>query len=211
MRNHDRDDAPRDLLLRRLRGSAQPVGVAELSAQLGVHSNTVRFHLSVLEEEGRIERVESVATGRGRPPVLYRAVPGADPGARRYELLADILLESLGAGPEASERAADAGAAWGRRYAERSQGDNSPPERLVEYLDEIGFAPLRTEPLVVELHNCPFLGAVEDRGEVVCAVHAGLMRGVLEGWGTEPSETELEPFVRPGVCRVRLERAGAAA
>ena len=45
--------------MRRLQGSAEPLGVAALAEGLGVHPNTVRFHLDALERAGRVERVAS--------------------------------------------------------------------------------------------------------------------------------------------------------
>ena len=74
-------------------------------------------------------------------------------------------------------------------------------------MDCSGYAPVRTEPGIIELHNCPFRETVQNRGDVVCAIHAGLMRGALAGTGVTPAE--LEPFVRPGVGRAPLEASRA--
>lgn len=204
--------ARRQQVLQLLRVSETPMRVMALAEHLGVHSNTVRYHLSALEEDGRVERVPSVAAGRGRPEARYRVVPDPGRGDRRYELLASILIGSLGAGVHAREAASRAGMAWGRRHAERSDGEDlNPIERLVAYLGEVGFAPHRTEARIIELHNCPFREVFDEQGDVVCAVHAGLMRGTLDSWGAETIGTDLEPLVRPGVCRVRLASTGVAA
>lgn len=202
-------DTRRDLVLRLLRSSPDPVGVADLAERLAVHPNTVRFHLAALETDGLVERAETVVAGRGRPPITYRARPGVH--HTRTDVLAEILLDSLGGGPEAHERAAAAGQAWGQRHAEHTSGDGSPIARLVGYLDEIGFAPQTTDAGTIDLHNCPFHDSVRTRGEVVCALHAGLITGALIGWDATPTGTTLQPFIRPGVCRVRLEPTGAAA
>lgn len=207
-----RDEARRERVLRLLRASAEPMGVAALADRLGVHPNTARFHLDALVRAGRVERAESVAAGRGRPAARYRALPVADREDRRYEVLAEILVESFGAVSAAQERAANAAAAWGRRHAERGGGDDASAfERLIAHFDEAGFAPHRTAPGVVELHNCPFREVVEIGGDLVCAVHAGMVRGTLAGWGAAATLTALERFPRPGVCVARLEQTAATA
>jgi predicted ArsR family transcriptional regulator len=80
-------------------------------------------------------------------------------------------------------------------------------------MDAVGFAPetvtetageTRGEPTEVRLHHCPFLEVAEGNTDVVCAVHLGLMQGVLE---TSRSATEVDtlvPFASPGVCVARL-------
>jgi predicted ArsR family transcriptional regulator len=55
---------------------------------LGVHPNTVRFHLDGLVESGRVERVEVDRRTAGRPPQLFRPVRRMDlAGPRQYRLL----------------------------------------------------------------------------------------------------------------------------
>ncbi|OJX68401.1 MAG: hypothetical protein BGO95_10405 [Micrococcales bacterium 73-13] len=203
------DGSRRTLLLRALRASPDPLGVGVLAERLHAHPNTVRFHLDALEREGLIVRAPRGASGRGRPPVLYRPVvaPGR-PAPRRYELLAGVLTTALGEGRAARARAARAGRERGREHALRSAGGPADPvERLVGYLDEAGFAPDRASVGVVELHNCPFGEIAGGGGGIACAVHAGMMRGALDGWRSEATIADLEPFVRPGVCRTRLTGA----
>ncbi len=208
MRN-DRDGR-RTLVLQTVRAAVAPLGVADLAERLGVHQNTIRFHLDALERQGRVRRTNEIASRPGRPRVLYESVREEEPQARNYELLADILLQTLGDGDRAEEVAARAGYAWGRRHAERSPGDPADAlARLVGYLDDVGFVPRRIDAEELELHNCPFREIVSERGELPCTVHAGLMRGALEGWNAGEIAVTLEPFARPGVCRARL--AGLAA
>ncbi|HWL02090.1 MAG TPA: helix-turn-helix domain-containing protein [Microbacteriaceae bacterium] len=202
------DEGRRTLVMGAMRSALGPVGVAALAERLAVHPNTVRFHLDALEREGLVVRAERRGSGRGRPTVLYRPVTRDDQSVRRYELLADVLITALDEDPAARERAARAGQERGRRHAQRSPaGAADPVERLLGYLDEAGFAPVRASADVVELHNCPFGELAERGGRVACAVHAGMMRGALAGWSADVSIEDLEPFVRPGVCRTRL--AGA--
>jgi len=197
-------------VLRALRAAPGPLGVAAIAERLAVHPNTVRFHLDALERDGAVVRTAHDPSGRGRPAVLYRSVPAGVHPSRRYELLADVLVAALGDDPAARSRAERAGDERGRQHARRTRhrgrgrsGADSV-ERLVDYLDEAGFAPDRTAPDIVELHNCPFGEIAEREGRIACAVHAGMMRGALAGWGGDVSVAGLEPFARPGVCRTRL-------
>lgn len=194
-------------MLRALRATTGPIGVAALAERLAIHPNTVRFHLDALEQEGLVARTTRPARGRGRPPVLYRSVGAGAHPARHYELLADVLVTAIADDPGARERAARAAHARGRRYAEAAaDGPADPVERLVGYLGEAGFAPDRASADVVELHNCPFREVVDREDAIACDVHAGMMRGALAGWRAKVAVAELEPFVRPGVCRARLAR-----
>ncbi|WP_037859164.1 helix-turn-helix domain-containing protein [Streptomyces sp. NRRL S-340] len=109
-----------------LRSAPGPLGAAEAAERIGVHPNTVRFHLDALVAEGLAERrtEDTDGSGRrrpgpGRPRTVYAARPGMDRGgARGYGLLARMLLGELASrGPEARTAAVETGRAWGRRLA----------------------------------------------------------------------------------------------
>ncbi|MFB7595329.1 helix-turn-helix transcriptional regulator [Streptomyces sp. NPDC056160] len=109
-----------------LRSAPVPLGAAETAEQIGVHPNTVRFHLDALVAEGLAERRTEAPDGSGRrrpgpgrPRTVYAARPGMDRGgARGYRLLARMLLgEPASRGPEARDAAVETGRAWGRRLA----------------------------------------------------------------------------------------------
>ncbi|KAA9393691.1 MarR family transcriptional regulator [Kocuria coralli] len=205
-------------VLRAIRAAEGPTGATELARRLSVHPNTVRFHLDALEDAGAIERVAPAPAGRGRPPVLYRAVAG--PGERRYEFLAGIFASQLAADEHGRARATEAGYAWGLEHADREttggNGDDSddgdgdePVRKLVGLLDDLGFAPRRADTTTVELLNCPFRETVAEHGGLICDMHAGLMRGALAGWNAPVDLAALEPFVTPTICRARLSRGDA--
>jgi predicted ArsR family transcriptional regulator len=215
-------------VLRELRAAPGPVGIAELADRLGVHPNTVRFHLTSLLRAGQVERVEADPGGPGRPPQLFRPVRGMDPaGPRRYQLMAEILADQLAAGPEPAARAVEAGRTWARRLAAPTTAAAGPeagaPDavaRLVGLLDDLGFAPEAPTadptgpgdaggPVRIGLRNCPFLALAEARQEVVCPVHLGLMRGALEAWGAPVTVARLEPFVAADLCVAHVAREGA--
>jgi len=198
----------RDEVLRALRGSETPLGAAEIAESLGVHPNTVRFHLDGLERDGEIERERSASGRPGRPSVRFRAVAGRG-GVRRYELLAEILLGALGDGEAGRARAHRAGVEWGRRRARDARPD-SAVTGLVGLLAETGFDPVASGP-AVELRNCPFRELVDGPRDPVCALHAGMMAGALGEWGETVRLEGLDAAPAPGPCRARLIGAGVAA
>ncbi len=202
-------------VLRGLR--AQALSVHELASALGLHENTVRFHIARLAEDGLISVVPAASTtaaaGRGRPPLRYRATEKArDEGARSYRLLAGLLLRRLGQGRGAIRQAYDAGVEWGSSI-------DVPPRRraraqvqsLVEVLAAIGFEPDTDHAGVGEiaLRHCPFLELVETDAPLVCAIHHGLLTGVARRAGGGVQVTALQPFVQPNVCRVTYQLVGA--
>ena len=90
----------RDVILPLLRTSTEPRSIASVADELGVHPNTIRFHIDALVRTGRVEQVLGDSTGRGRPPVLFRASRRMDPtGPTNYRLLASILTGYVAATP----------------------------------------------------------------------------------------------------------------
>lgn len=56
----------------------------------------------------------------------------------------------------------------------------------------------------VHLRTCPFLELVGQHPDVMCALHAGVIRGVLRTAGAADGEAVLEPFAAPNACVARL-------
>ena len=97
----------RDVILALLRASAEPRSIASVADQLGVHPNTVRFHIDALRRAGRVEQALGDSAGRGRPPILFRASRRMDPtGPTNYQLLAGILTGYVAGRPNAAGIAA---------------------------------------------------------------------------------------------------------
>lgn len=189
------------------------VAIAEV---LGVHPNTVRFHLDSLVGDGQVEQVEPGRKGPGRPPLLFRAVRQMDRGgARHYQVLAEILTMALAGEKDPSAKALAAGRAWGRQLDPGGHAvpeDAESPEQaighLVDVLDRLGFAPERRRADGAQqlgLRHCPFLEVAENRSSVVCPVHLGLMQGALETWGAPVAVERLDAFVEPDLCLAHLE------
>ena len=207
----------REGVLAVLRGATTALTIPQIADELGVHPNTVRFHLDTLVTEGRVERVEPDRRRPGRPPLMFRAVRGMDPGGtRRYRVLAEILTLALAGDRNASAKALEAGQAWARRVTgptRKAPGAQQSINRLVELLDELGFAPQRRtahgQPQI-GLRHCPFLELAQDRSAVVCPIHLGLMQGALATWNAPITVDRLDPFVEPDLCLAHLTPAAAS-
>jgi predicted ArsR family transcriptional regulator len=221
IRSNGENPGRRRGVLRILRATAAPMSIIEIADVLGVHPNTVRFHLDSLVGDGQVEQVEPGRRGPGRPPLMFRAVRQMDRGGtRHYKLLAEILSLGFAADEDPSAMAQAAGRAWGQGV--ESELDPAPEpaasaedaiQRLVGVLDELGFAPeVRASKgeKKVGLRHCPFLELAETRSKVVCPVHLGLMQGALETWAAPVTVERLEPFVEPDLCLAHLKLLKAA-
>jgi predicted ArsR family transcriptional regulator len=209
----------RQEVLATLRSSRSPMSIAELARHLGLHPNTVRFHLQVLVDSGRVDRFARTSTTPGRPPLMFHARPGMDPaGPRSYQLLAGALASHLSADEKSQEEAIDAGRAWGSRLAGATSGEpvideDQATERLTEILDDLGFSPERRSTageIQIGLRNCPFLDLIPGNERVICPVHLGLMQGVLTTLGAKGTVDRLDPFVEPDLCLAYVTPASRA-
>lgn len=191
--------------------STEAITVQELSQRLGQHANTVREHLEVIVEAGLATRSRSTANRRGRPAILYRAVPpeSSRPQVREYAALATVLAAQLARLPDPRAAAIAAGRAWGEELGTSGPtGSQGARDRTLTVLGNLGFDPV---PVIdeaaieeVELRECPLLEAAKAHPDVVCAVHLGLARALYEGQGMPSDEVDLEPFARPGACLLTL-------
>lgn len=195
------------------------MGVTELATELGVHPNTVRFHLDALLEHGQVQRTPDPDPRPGRPRALYQAASGMDPaGPRQYLTLAAVLLADLAGSPDGPTRAANAGRAWGARLdppltpelPARASAEDRAVHRLVALMDACGFAPQVRDDTwtVVELWHCPFLELAQQSPEVVCAAHLGIMQGALDAWDAPLAVERLDTFGKPGRCLAHLTSIG---
>jgi len=208
---HDEPDR-RELILRLLRRSG-PVSIANIAASIDLHPNTVRFHLDTLVRSGRVEQLPAKVARPGRPAALYRAVPGMDPtGPTNYRLLAEILagyLTTSSATPAAT--AVELGRTWGMSMAVK--GLRATPttggsvRALTKVLADLGFnpePPVRGRASQIRLRHCPFHDVVKSYGEVICALHLGLMQGILHALNAPVTVDRLEPFIEPDLCVASL-------
>ena len=215
----------REALLRMIEAQRRPTPISALAAGSGWHENTVRGHVYALWEGGYLTRSSGAPDGRGRPSWLWEA-KDRRPGSA-YAALAGALAEALARTSAAPEREArEAGRAWGpsggaELRAERvaELGDEFGGERgtaagirdrVIEAMREQGFAPRLREAgetggaPVIALRQCPLIEAASRHPSVVCAVHLGMVAGVVEALGGEDGGSELIPFSAPGECTLRL-------
>lgn len=208
--------ATRARVLTLLQDADEPLTAAVAGERLGLHVNSVRFHLDALVDGGLVVRHREDRTAPGRPKVLYAATDSAArPASRSYRLLAEILTTLLGdALPDPARSATEAGRVWGRYLTPAVQpfhhpGETESLDTLVESLDRLGFdSQVVNEPdsLRLEVSHCPFLEVAETHHEVVCSVHHGLIGGILEQIGAPLDAGQLEPLVEPSRCIAHLRR-----
>ncbi len=186
--------------------------MAALVRATGLHANTLREHLEALERHGLIRRHRAEPSGRGRPAWLYEATGVEEEPARsEYAGLAATLAAAIHrSSPDPREDAVVAGTEWGHDLARDRggppvAGEDAGRRRVLDLLDDLGFAPdADSSATVVRLTRCPLLEAAHRHPDVVCGVHLGIVRGALEEYGADTSGTDLVPFAEPGACRLLL-------
>ena len=163
----------------------RPAPTEELAERLGLHPNGVRAHLERLRKVGLVSR-ERERLARGRPRDSWMISPHAQPGGdppTGYAELARWLVRSL---VSESARVRDV-EATGRRIGREmgtTKSDVTGEQRLHQVLAALGFQPQR-EPvgddrLTYRLRNCPYREAVRERQPLVCGLHRGITRGLLD-------------------------------
>lgn len=209
-------DATRHAIFRFIADSDSPVGVAELTAHLGLNHNGIRQHLAKLVEAGLVDEFSVPTGGRGRPRLQYKVDPGAESRwavVGPYERLSGWLAEIVRTGDSPRE--------VGRRVGfsgevspmvPSSDGDPSAPRpddpvvALVERMAQHGFEPeLSTDGDAFEviLDACPFESTALAAPEAVCELHLGLAEGIAASVeGIQIDELVAKDPRRAG-CRLR--------
>lgn len=174
----------------------RPVGTEELAERLDMHPNGVRVHLERLRDAGLVSR-ERTRQARGRPRDMWMIAPGARPGGEAPSGYAELgrWLARVISPTKTSLRAVEAtGREIGRELA--PEGDCAAEEKLFAVLVSLGFHPRReADPgggLTYRLCNCPYRDAVRESAEVVCVLHRGITRGLLDALAPK---TKLAGFV----------------
>lgn len=182
----------------------EPMATEALAGRLGLHPNSVRYQLAKLACAGLVER-ESVPGPRGRPHHEWSIAPDAAPANEppaAYAELAAFLSDAIDSQPGAAERVEAAGREIGRGIAPNA--DHGTAADVLEHaLAAMGFAPDRGDVkrrTRFTLHNCPYLEVAKRNPGVVCTLHRGIARGLVEA--AEPGAALTDFVIR------RPERAG---
>lgn len=167
-----------------------------LADAAGIHVNTARDHVRVLEEEGLITSAPEATGTRGRPPTVYAPVTNVEtnPAARKRAMQARELGEKL------------------RRFAPdptRTGGLTGDAlhqlDALYTHLEDVGLEPdLDEELLTIDLEPCPFASMTAAERNVACSVHATLVQHQLAQVPGPLRLRRLSPFVTPERCRIAL-------
>ncbi|MBB4660482.1 helix-turn-helix domain-containing protein [Conexibacter arvalis] len=192
----------------------------ELAERLRLHPNGVRSHLERLHDAGLVVR-ERERQARGRPRDAWAISPDAQPGGdppTGYAQLARWLVRSLTATGAGVRDVEATGRRIGRDLAAAAAGDDDlrGEQRMHDALVALGFQPARErgpgDHVTYRLRNCPYREAVRERQPLVCGLHRGLTRGMLDA--LDP-QTKLAGFVPKDPdtagCLIELRRRGGAA
>jgi predicted ArsR family transcriptional regulator len=207
-------DARRVQIVEELGAAESGLDASELADRVGLHPNTVRWHLGILADAGLVTSSPAVRSRPGRPRILYALAPEpTEEGTDEHRLLATILTGALAGSEDGVARAEQAGESWGRYLLARDplarpRDDAEAVEEVVELLDQQGFEP-SAHDTEIHMARCPFHALAESQPEVVCAVHAGLITGALDALRSDLEVEDLDVFVRPDLCVARLARRQA--
>lgn len=198
-------------LLALLQADETPRDVHDLGDVVGLHPSTVRFHLELLRRAGLVMRRPHPQTGVGRPRTAYTAVGRDSPENNAYQGLAALLAIHLADATEGRViRADQAGVHWAQQLVPVQNGTGctmaEAAQQVTGLFDQIGFEPQLTaidDGWQIAMPACPFRAVAREHPEVVCSVHLGLLRGILDRLGAAGA-SQLLPFVEPELCLSQL-------
>ena len=188
----------------------------DVSEALRIGRTLAAFHLDRLEHAGLIRLVGAgPVTGRpGRPARRYQVAQpevSASVPPRRYELLAEILVQAAGEQGANEPFVAAALRVASRRGRQLAAGyrdvrqEGAAPEPLSDLLTWLGYQPSEQGREVL-LTNCPFQRLRELDTKLVCSINVALAAGYLQELGVDDNvSAHLRPS--PTNCCVVLSRS----
>jgi predicted ArsR family transcriptional regulator len=188
----------------------RPAGTEELAALLHLHPNGVRVHLERLSEAGLLAR-ERTRHGRGRPRDMWAVAAGARPGGDAPSAYADLGRWLARAVPPRKSTLRTVEAIGREIGSDLAPADDrvASEQKMHSTLASLGFQPHReVDPagnLTYRLGNCPYRDAVRDNRDVVCTLHRGITRGLLDEISPATKLTgfvALDPYAAG--CRIEL-------
>ena len=139
--------------------------------------------------------------------------------------LGRAFVTHLATTPGLAGMAREVGQSWGAAAGAPLEGGGTPELRhaVVDLFDRMGFTPVVEDASPVEdteasgsagevardvivLRTCPLLALAQEHPQVVCDVHLGLVRGLLDQAGAGPDRVhaQLDPWGRPEGCQLVL-------
>ena len=167
----------------------------DLADATGLHINTARDHLRVLEGEGLIQSYSLTTGSRGRPPQVFHPVDDAStsPVAARRAEAARVRGEMLRRLEPELDHTDDLGAEATHQI-----------DTLFEHLDDSGLEPSSgDDPLEMDLVPCHVEMIRKDR-HLLCTVHERLIEQHLEQLPGPVELRELKPFAEKHRCSLTL-------
>lgn len=173
-------------------------GTEELAGHLGLHPNGIRNHLEHMLRAGLVVR-ERERRGRGRPRDLWAIDPAAAPhggSPTAYAELSGWLVQAVECGAAEPAEIERVGRGIGSRLTDGGGSSDAPEARFFDALAAMGFQPSRTGEgagrITYCLNNCPYRDTARSTQPLICGLHRGITRGLLES--LEPG-SELSSFV----------------
>jgi predicted ArsR family transcriptional regulator len=165
-------------------GSAEPLTATDVGRSFGIHRTVARAHLERLVETGLLASQPRHRPEGGRPPKVYtrndRRVDVQLP-PRQYEMLAELLLETLDRFGEAAEvLAQNVGFTFGQRLSSTETEDTvlSRLQPLVEAGADFD-AWLEGDRVGIQMRNCLFHELARRRPGLVCTMDRAILQGLL--------------------------------
>jgi predicted ArsR family transcriptional regulator len=215
-------------------GRVAGLTAGEVAGRTRLHFSTVRAHLDRLVEAGLLIKARASGGAPGRPAWRYRAAAPEPAPAPYRALAAALLenLATTGGGAPAAVQAGEVwgrqlAVTGPAADAPPATGAPDPVATVLSVLAGLGFDPDRQPTATprpdatglgthrgthrgtatgaeVHLRTCPFLELVGQHPDVMCGLHAGVIRGALHAAGAPDGEAVLEPFGAPNACVARL-------
>jgi len=164
--------------------SPVPLATADIADTLALHPNTVRPHLERMRDVGLLT-VETDPRGSvGRPQHRYGLATdapslGFEPPS--FPVLARMLLALAGSTGVGADEAAEAGREQGR--ADAGAWTATPCLAAVTgQLATLGFDPAVADgddAATIAFTHCPFRELAEQRPDLVCSLHRGMIEGLV--------------------------------
>jgi len=185
----------------------EALAIEDIAAATDLHVNTARHHLDVLVAADLVTRTTAAAAGRGRPKVLYTPSAAA---AEPYDELEQFLTRAVVASME-DEVAIETARRWASSVPQvgTARDLDEAVARAVESLQRAGFK-AHTDEVgdTITMSECPYASLIDDH-PMICTIHAELVSNLLKRTGQPVTLEGFDVWVRPGVCRARLNRPDA--